>query len=46
MSDRKQIQAGKDSDTVQPGNSGTSDKAPDEQRFPSGVDQGFVYYEE
>lgn len=46
MSERKQTQAGKEIDTVRPGNGGTPDKALDEQRFPSGVDQGFVYYEE
>jgi len=46
VSDKKQIQVEKEIDLVRPGKGSTPDKAQDEPSFPSGVDQGFVYYEE
>jgi hypothetical protein len=46
VNDKKQIQVGKGIDLVRPGKGGSPDKAQDEPSFPTGVDQGFVYYEE
>jgi hypothetical protein len=46
VNDKKQIQVEKEIDLVRPGKGGCQDNAQDEPSFPTGVDQGFVYYEE
>jgi hypothetical protein len=45
VNDKKQIQVEKEIELVRPGKGGTSDETQDEPSFPTGVDQGFVYYE-
>jgi hypothetical protein len=46
VSERKQVRLEKDSDSSQQQKGGGQEKTQDEVRYPTGADQGFVYYEE